>query len=466
MPPQPPPLTLSAPKPNPKIIGRYKQKPKKVSPKFLVKKRGGNKGYVTILNPNYKAPAPKAPPPPPGPYDQYPDWAKNQLLQMDRDQQFHQSYVTDKVIPSVSTGLTNLNQFATTAADQYIAQLQGASRGASNVAAGATPMSVSGGPGGVVASPNAYQTQASSELSRSLGSAATAMGQHQAMLAKTSPAIQGQGILGNLAEYAKGLPLQYTTKRDERMAEIDQFLSEMAQSQAEFEEKQRHNQVTEAISATNAEANAAIAFGRLGLDSSKEAYDQVQDQTAAGAPVPYGYLPNPTGGAPLRDPTVPQATDGGSGGSGGGTEQGDKYTRSWFLEKGYKQVPAKAGAKWQNSAIASVDGSGKWVKGAGTTSTKKPAKKRSAFNLSEDLQKQWRPSDGEGVEYRFDNDPVGGGKWLAQWIRENKPSFIVSGRKADIAKLKQVLATVGGRPAKEALSILVRGYIDANGNWK
>jgi hypothetical protein len=358
------------------------------------------------------APAPAVPKPPPLPYAEYPLWARRQLMALDADQKHHQDYVGNTVIPGISGGLGNLQGYIDTAQNQYTAQLQGAAQGAYNVAAGATPMSVSGGPGGIVASPNAYQAQASSELSRSLGSAATAIGQHQAMLGKIGPATMSQGVLSNLAEYAKGLPLVYSQRRQERTAKIDEFMAEMAQAQAELMEKQRANKVDEAIRATNAESNAAIAFGRLGLDTEEFAADRADAQAQAGAPAPYGYFRDVDGNL-VRDPSVPTASS--SDGTAPATDK--QYGPNQLRKEGFKPLNAKAGPKWRKLAVRATDGS-LWIKkgsGSGGSSGPKPKAGSNAFDVQKDLQYSLDNS------YIDDADQSRGTPQLLRFLRKHQP---------------------------------------------
>jgi hypothetical protein len=268
------------------------------------------------------------------------------------------------------------------------------------------------------------------------------------------------------------LPALYSKRLNDYTMQIEQFIgeaqaaaaeaaAEQAQWEAEFTEKSRHNRVSEAISATNSQTNAAIQLGRLGLDASDQAFDNQPGSQPTNLPVGFVAVPDGKGGWKVQqDPTYSKP-----GGTGKPSTRGT-YPANQLRKEGFVKLPKGAGAKWRNRATRATDGS-LWIKkgsaGGGTT---KPGEVRSAFNLREDLTQKWRPSSGDGIEYRFDGDPDGAGKWLAAWIRENKKHFIRGpGRKADLKKIKDVIATVGGRPAAEAWSILIRGYI-ANGVWK
>jgi hypothetical protein len=400
---------------------------------------------------------PAAPKPPPLPYAEYPLWARKQLMALDADQKHHQDYVGNTVIPGISGGLGNLQGYIDTAQNQYTAQLQGAAQGAYNVAAGATPMSVSGGPGGIVASPNAYQAQASSELSRSLGSAATAIGQHQAMLGKIGPATMSQGVLSNLAEYAKGLPLVYSQRRDERRGKIDEFMAEMAQAQAELMEKERSNRVNEAIRATNAESNAAIAFGRFGLDTEEFAADRADSQTAAGAPAPYGYQRDPATGKLVRDPSIPTASAPDSTAPAGNKPLSaasiSSMNGSW---KRPKSSPPKLGPGWKQPVWD--PGTKKWyAKRAGSAAGAKPPKVVPYGTLVNDLGKLFNgKTDAFGAgtpgwSETFRGDQEGLRDAMADWVVDNRGGFNTKGGKFDPQKLLRALSTLGDGNKKFAL---------------
>jgi hypothetical protein len=502
MPPQPPPLRLTKPKKNPKIIGRYKVKPVKVSKKFLVKKRGGGKGYVTVLNPNYKAPTP-APTPaaPTGPYAEYAayPWAQQQLKQLDTDQKFHQTYVSDKVAPWLSQSLTNLTGVDPTKPginaslqQQYLANVQGQVGGALSAAAaaGQAPNMAATTPGGIMASPTAYLSQAASEGARGMSSSYLQSAQIQSALNTMQPNLMSQSYVMQLADYAKGLPTVYAEKRSELRSSIDKFIAEMEQEAAQQAETLRHNRVTESISAMNAETQAALGFGRLGV-SSTQAANTANNVTGAEGPFAAGSTP-PVGKQAVTgtdgltyfvdDPSYVAPSSGGSGGgSGNGTSTRDAQGRSrapvlrdqgW--SGGYAKKPKVnqavfaltqgADNKWYvKRKSAAAQGTTSSGGGTGSGSTKKV---RSEFSLSEDLLKKWRPSSGDGIELRFDSNWQGAGKWLSQWIRENKVSFTTKNGKIDVAKMKKVLAAIGGRPAGYARDIIERGYMTADGRWK
>lgn len=411
---------------------------------------------------------PAAPPRSPIPIDPYAryrekyPWAWAQLTDIDRAQQSHQQYA-GQVGDWLSTGLRGLTGIDPNAPgynpavqQQYMANVAGQVGGALNAAASATPMQVAATTsGGIVQGNNAFLGQAAREAAAQRSSAAIQMSQAQSALNTMQPNTFAQGAMRAYADMQAGLPALYASRRSEARGKIDQFIME-------FEEQKRHNRVSEAISAQNAQTQATLGFASLGLKADDQAFGQQQDladAAAANAPAPYGYFRDADGDL-VRDPSVPQASASGAG----EIKQGDKYTRSWFVEKGWTKVPQGAGPAWKKKAVAAADGSGYWIPKSGSTgSTAKVPERRSGFNLAEDLNKQW-----PDVELRFDNNPEGAGKWLANWVREYKKHFISSGRAVDMAKLNQVLAQVGGRPAKEAKRIL-KGYMKlVNGKlvWK
>lgn len=409
---------------------------------------------------------------PPGPYDRFKDipGALAGFAQINADQNQHQTYVNDKVAPWMTAGLQGLAQINTDAQNQYMGNVQNGA-----VAGAIAPNQMSGGPGGIVAGNNSFLTGAGQEYARASGSTAQQVAAYQGAMNKMQPTTLSQGYINSLADYAKGLPALYSERRRAFTEKLEGYLAEVqqaqaeaqyeqAQWQAEFDEKSRHNRVTESISATNASTNAAFQASRLGLDANDQAFDQQQDLTAQSTPAPAGYLRDPASGKLYRDPSVPQAR---APGSGGGNDTDKQYGPNQLRKEGFVRLNPKAGPKWRDRATRATDGS-LWIKkGSGSGgSSSAPTAPRKATELETELLDLYKPGDIGGWEERYENDPTGAGKRIAMWVRENKPDFIVKGRKANIAKLKAVLSSIGGRPAAEALSIIVRGYISSDGNWK
>lgn len=452
------------------------------------KKAGAKHGRNTYVLARPKAPkpaAPKAPKDPqtggaasaPGRVDPYSEyaaypWAQRQFKQIDRDQAAHQDYLSEKVQPWVGQALTNLTGvdpnapgINPTLQQQYLANIQGVVGGALNSAATATPnMPGATTPGGIMASPTAYLSTAAREGAAARSAGLTQAAQSQAALNTLQPNLMAQGVVRQIADYAKGLPALYAERRNEARSKIDQFL-------LEFEEGNRRARVSESISAMNAQANIAISLGNLGLDAAdtqRRLDEATAEQTAANAAatgeVPYGFVRLPNGNI-VRDPSVPTATSGGGGGGGGNkplsASQISSMNGKW---KRPKSSPPKLGPGWKQPVWDSRTKA--WYAKRASGSGSKPAKKATSAELQKEVLGYYKPGDVGGWEERYEGNPEGAGKELAYWIRQKKPDFIVSGRKADLAKIRSVLARIGGRPAAEALSILVRGYIDANGNWK
>lgn len=426
------------------------------------KQAGPKTGRSVYVLPKPKAPA--APKPPPGPYDRYKEtapWAIPGLEQIDRDQAAHQSYVSDKVAPWLSGALQGLQGFQDAAQTSYGNTIRGAGVGALNVSAGMTPLSVGPtAPGGIVAGNNQYLTEGGTIRAQGMASSMLAESANAERMNKLAPIPYSQGAIQALADYAKQLPQVYVERRRAYTEKVDQFVAEMQQAQAELAEEMRSNRVREAISAQNAQTNAAIQFGRLGLSAEEIAADQTQATAEANSPVPYGFVRLPNGNI-VRDPQVPSASSG--GGSGGDKQYGPNQLR----KEGFVPLNPKAGPKWKQRAVRATDGS-LWIKqGSGSSGRSGSTTKRlNVTELEKDLLDLYKPGDVGGWEDRYDQDPQGAGAAVARWVRENKVSFIKSGRKADLAKIQQVLRSVGGRPAVIALDILTRGYISPDGTWK
>ena len=267
--------------------------------------------------------APTAPPDPYAAYANYPSF-RRQLEQVDRDQAHHELYLSDKVQPWVGQALTNLTGvdptkpgINPTLQQQYLANIQGVVGGALGAAATATPMMPGATtPGGIVASPTAYLSQAAREGAAGQAAGHLQSAQSSAALQTLQPNLYSQGVVRQIADIAAGLPGLYAQRRNDMRNKFDEFI-------LQFEEENRRARVNEGISAMNAQANIAISLGQLGLDAqdvqrrlSEANAEQTQAAAEASAPAPYGYFRD-VDGSLVRDPSVPTATQGGGGGSKG-----------------------------------------------------------------------------------------------------------------------------------------------------
>jgi hypothetical protein len=270
--------------------------------------------------------------------------------------------------------------------------IQGAS-GAYGVSAAMTPMNVaSNAPGGAVVGPNSYLTEAGRQQALGTGNVATALANAQAALNKMQPVSLSQGYINALADKAAGLPAFYTKRSNDYAAGINQFIAEsqaaaaeaaaeQAQWEAEFTEKSRHNRVSEAISATNSQTNAAIQLGRLGLDASDQAFDNSPDPRVGASPPP-GYFRD-VDGRLVRDPTVSASS------SKPKVSTKGKYTPNELKKQGFIAVPKGAGPKWTKNAVRATDGRFYIKKGSGGAdggSTPKPNLGKPAQTVYEKLR--------------------------------------------------------------------------------
>jgi hypothetical protein len=400
---------------------RRKTTPKNVYRSTPPKPRG------TMPSPVYKAP-PATPqhtgPVNPDPYARWREfapWAIQGADQIKFDQRSHQAYVTDKVMPWLSNSLNLLNAYNTDAQNTMLGGIQGAS-GAYGVSAAMTPMNVaSNAPGGAVVGPNSYLTQAGKDYALGTGNVATALANSQAALNKMQPVSLSQGYINALADRAAGLPALYSKRLNDYTMQIEQFIGEaqaaaaeaqfeQAQWEAEFTEKSRHNRVSEAISATNSQTNAAIQLGRLGLDASDQAFDNQPDapDPRVGAAPPPGYFRD-VDGRLVRDPTVssskPKASTKG------------KYTPNELKKQGFIAVPKGAGPKWTKNAVRATDGRFYIKKGSGGAaggSTPKPNLGKPAQTVYEKL----RTSVDKGL---ISDDQSEGTGDLLRFLRSSQP---------------------------------------------
>jgi hypothetical protein len=282
----------------------------KVKPKKFKTVRAGNGMYV-LPRPGAKPPGPRpttgnrytsAPPPgrtttgpgsvgsgtaprgpiPIDPYAKYREkypWAWAQLTDIDRAQASHQQYA-GQVGDWLSKGLQGLtgidpNQpgYNPAVQQQYMANVAGQVGGALNAGAVATPAQVAApGMGGVVQGNNAFMGNAAREANAQRSSAAIQMSQAQSALNTMQSNTFAQGAMRAYADMQAGLPGLYATRRSEARMKIDQFIMQS-------EEEARHNRVTEATNAMNAQSQQALAFAQLGLKADDQAFDQ-QDALA------------------------------------------------------------------------------------------------------------------------------------------------------------------------------------------
>ena len=411
-----------------RIVGRYKVKPKKIGPGLVLKKRGGNLGYVTIRKPKpaaKAAPAPAAaaaPAPPPGPYDGYREtapWAIPLLQQIDRDQTFHTQYASGvgDWLSKALTGLTGVDPanpgFNQTAQQQYLANVAGSTGAALNSAAIAAPPVIDATTGGgIVQGNNAFVGEAARDASAQRSSAALQQTQAQSALNSIQSNTYAQGAIRAFADLQAGLPQIYAERRMEQRGKIDQFIAEQQQAAAELQEEMRANKVQEAISAQNAQTNAAIQFGRLGLSAEELAQDSAQPT----GPVPTGYVQLPDGRY-VRDPTVPSASSAQPRPAPAPSAARGQYPPNKLRKEGYTKLSPKAGPKWKQNAVRATDGS-LWIKkGSGQGGTKPPKPKAGSvpFDVQKDLQYSLDNS------FIDDTDQSKGTPQLLRFLRKHQP---------------------------------------------
>jgi hypothetical protein len=390
---------------NPKIVWYGKNKPKLDPNKFTISKRGGGLGYVATRKP--VAPAPAAAPAPTGPYSEYAayPWAQQQLKQLDTDQKFHQTYVSDKVAPWLSQSLTNLTGVDpnspganTVLQQQYLANVAGPVGGALSAAAaaGQAPNLQATTPGGVMASPTQYMSNAASEGARGMASSYLQSAQLQSQLNTLQPNLMSQSYVMQLADYAKGLPAVYAEKRSELRGTIDQFISKMEQEAAQQAETLRHNRVTESISAMNAETQAALGFGNLGVSSTRADTSITQaatSQARAAETARHNAAVEAT--AAKNAETARQRAIAAATGGGAKALTASAISSMNGKWKGGPNNPPKLGAGWKQPVWD--PGTKAWyakrAAGSGggkpSATTVKAAKGTSGFDLKTALQKAW-----------------------------------------------------------------------------
>jgi hypothetical protein len=281
--------------------------------------------------------------------EKYP-WAWGQLTDIDRAQASHQQYA-GQVGDWLSKGLQGLtgidpNQpgYNPAIQQQYMANVAGQVGGALNSAAVATPAQVAApGMGGVVQGNNAFLGQAGREASAQRSSAAIQMSQAQSALNTMQPNTFAQGAMRAYADMQAGLPGLYATRRMEARSKIDQFIMQS-------EEEARHNRVTEATNAMNAQSQQALSFAQLGLKADDQAFDQTNalaDDTRSAAADAERARHN----AANEGIAQQRVTQSGNKKSTKGT-----YTPNELKKQGFIAVPKGAGPKWTANATRATDG--------------------------------------------------------------------------------------------------------------
>lgn len=398
------------------------------------------------------APRPAAPPDPYAAYKGIPG-AVEGFQQIDRDQEYHADYAR-KVGAWQSTALTGLAGFNQEAQSNYTNFLGGG--GPAGVAAAITPGSVQGSPGGIVAGNNNYLVAAGQQASAAQGSVARQIAQYQGTMNQLQPNTLSQGFINSMADYAKGLPSIYAERRREWTDKVNELQAEIAKA----EETARANKVRESIDAWNAQTQAAIAFGNLGIRADDQAFDQIQATAGQGAPVPPGFVRLPDGDV-VRDPTYDNGTgSGGSGGGGGGTSTRDGQGRlrlPKLQEDGYTRFGDKPPKKYDKTKFRVVPGAdgGYWIKRI-TGTAAKPAAGTKPFDLQTKLQ------DAVDGSLIGDEQNVGTPDIL-RFLREHQPS-----RPADFAAWYAEVLPVLGR-VDERYPQWVGGWVlrrKKEGAWK
>lgn len=464
--------------------GPYRAKPKAPKGYRVVKPGGkwqrqfkdGRPRYVLAARKTGTGRTAPARKPPEIPYSEYADYPffQRSMVDLDRAQESHQSYVSDKVSPWLATalkGLTGVDPaqpgYNPAVQQQYLANVQGIVGGALNAAAGAVgPMPMSTTPGGIVASPTAYESDAARTAAAQRSSAALQSAQAQSALNTLQPNTLAQGAVMALSDYAKGLPGLYAQRRAEQRSRIDQFIME-------FEEDKRRADRNAALQEMQTRANIALAYAELGLD--RQQLEAELNRQPPGMPtnLPPGLVavPNDEGGWDVREDPSFQTPGGGSsgGGGGGGTSTRDARGRKRvpvLRDEGWTRLPAryvKNGQPQVNRQAFKVtrgaDGNW-WIirKGGSSGGSGSTGKVKGFGSLVTDLKKKWDGSGSgpfgsgtPGWSTTFRGNQEGIRDALAGWIVENAASFNTKGGKFDADKAYRVIASLGDGQKKWSL---------------
>ena len=440
-------LTTSIPSP---ILQRYPAGPKPVlsEPGFLIKTRGGGKGYVRVADPSYVAPT--TAPATIDPYANYP-WAKSALDQIDKDQVAQQNYIADKVSPWLSQSLTNLTGvdpknpgINTTTQQQYLANVQGAVGGAMSAAQAAAPAGfTTTTPGGIGASPPSYLSGAAQVGAVGRSSAMLQGAQAQSAINTLQPNTQAQAYTYQLAATQAGLPALYAERRAAAKTKIDQYIFE-------FEAKEKQQTITNALASKTALASINLSLAQLGLSKKKLAYEMekaARELAQAGQVAGPGLVYNGSGGV-INDPNVADATNAGAG-------VGKPGTTLWFQNQGWRRVGAKEGPKTQARAEVANDGS-KWVKNA-PVPTVAENKAKNGVNAS-DVVTELERMDSKAY---FIEDETRGTTRIIAYLKKAQPK-----KAADFAKwYNSVRPLILSMKDGDSYAEWVEKYIESHGGF-
>jgi hypothetical protein len=439
------------------------------------KKAGPKYGRNTYVKKAPAAPRPPRPEPPTIPYSEYAKYpfAQRQLYALDQEQAAHQGYVGDRVAPWLAAslqGLTGVNpsQPGLNAQDQqqYLANVQGQVGGALNAAATAVPLNApSLAPGGISASPTAFLSEAARTAAAQRSSAAIQQAQVQSQLNTLIPNTYAQGAVRALADYQAGLPGLYAQRRNEARNKIDEFI-------LTFEENNRRARVQEAISAQNAQTNAAVSLGQLGLSAR-----ELEAELNAPAPefpgnLPRGFVavPNDEGGFDIeRDPTVPAARAPGSGGGGGGggnptnrrtpVQIRQKLTATQQLLGPFPRRPKPVkGVSFEQAT------DGKWygirAKASGAAAGSGGANAPAQENLRQELDTWYF----DKIDGKF--DPPAATRRVGNWILARKGRFTRNGKADRNAILGLLSGVIGGPTIPSGVAEFLDQHVRPDGRWK
>jgi hypothetical protein len=365
------------------------------------------------------------------------------------------------------------------AQDNFTSQSQAINTGLANAAA-AQPGIAAGTSGAAVADPNAFLANASAAAMASNASTMQQMSEWQGMMGTLQQTTYSQGQIAALSDYAKGLPALYARKRQEAIDGIDKYIAEQAQAEAElaleqakFAETQRSNRVDESIRATNAQTNAAVAFGNLGISATREGrLGHPEPPPPVYDNVPEGYVQLPDGTI-KSDPTYVAPDTSGPGGTG--KPGRGEYPPNQLRKEGYRPLPKGAGPKYRRNATVATDGS-LWFKPGTAAKPKTPGGKdaRDIGTLAVELKEKYSGSSdpfssSPGWVETFDGDVKKVTNAVVSWVLNNRKSFTNADGTFNAKAARQVLDALGGTQGNNTTSRVMRVLmrrIDSGGRLK
>lgn len=348
----------------PGYVGLWRQKPKLDPSRFKIIRRGPAAGGLYFARPigppaprrRPRTPAPGAPPAPTqlDPYAGYPDFARRRLAGMAREEQ--QAITTGTNVANwLAQALTPLADISRQAGTAFQAGML-----APNATVGLPPVA-STTPGGQVADPNAYATQANAGALGTEAAGAQRGALTMGALDANAMNALSQGLISEAGQRVADIPALFAKNRDEYLSRVEEFMANQDFQERQFREQRRQWAIERTDAERQRRFDREIARATLGLETIKANQPGEEPWNSPNKLAADGYV----GGwkvKPKKGGPFVQGTDGRwykkpEGAGGGSGRQPGEYTRNELAKQGFKPLPKGAGPKWRQSAVRATDGS-------------------------------------------------------------------------------------------------------------